>query len=85
MSDLTARFEQAAADAQNLSSRPDNDDLLTMYALFKQGTQGDVSGKRPGFTNPVKRAKYDAWAKVSGTSSDDAKQQYIDLVTRLQG
>ena len=84
MSDLTAKFEAAADAVQNLSKRPGNDELLTLYALFKQGKEGDVSGKRPGFTNPVGRAKYDAWAKLKGTPQDDAKQRYIDTVDQLK-
>jgi acyl-CoA-binding protein len=85
MSDLDARFEQAAADAQTLSERPDNDTLLEMYALFKQGKEGDVSGKRPGMMAMVKRAKFDAWAKQKGTSKDAAKEAYIALVEKLKG
>ena len=84
MSDLKAEFEKAAASAQNLTKRPDNDTLLKMYSLFKQGSQGDVAGSRPGFTNPVGRAKYDAWAGLKGTSKDDAMQQYIDLIAKLK-
>ncbi|MEM6784104.1 MAG: acyl-CoA-binding protein [Bacteroidota bacterium] len=82
--DLNARFKDAAAAAQNLASRPDNDTLLRLYALYKQATSGDVSGKRPGFTNPVGRAKYDAWAALGGTDADAAKQDYVDLVGSLQ-
>lgn len=83
MSDLESRFEQAQVDVKGLSAKPSNDTLLKLYSLFKQGTQGDVSGKRPGFTNPVGRAKYDAWAEMKGTSKDDAQQQYVDLVESL--
>ncbi len=83
MSDLQSQFEQAAEDVQSLSDKPSNDTLLKLYSLYKQGTQGDVSGKRPGFTNPVGRAKYDAWAELKGTSKDDAQQQYVDLVSSL--
>ncbi|MEM8559319.1 MAG: acyl-CoA-binding protein [Bacteroidota bacterium] len=82
--DLDARFQEAAAAAQDLPSRPDNDTLLRLYALYKQATAGDVSGKRPGFTNPVGRAKYDAWAALEGTDSEAAKQDYVDLVGGLQ-
>ncbi len=85
MSDLDARFEQAAEDVKDLSSRPSNDDLLELYALFKQGTDGDVSGKRPGMTDFKGRAKYDAWKKKSGMSADKAKEAYIALVGRLVG
>ena len=83
MSDLTTLFTKAADDVQNLSESPDNDVLLKLYALYKQGTNGDASGKRPGFTSPVKRAKFDAWAGLKGQSQDDAKQSYVDLVTSL--
>jgi diazepam-binding inhibitor (GABA receptor modulating acyl-CoA-binding protein) len=58
--------------------------LLQLYALYKQGSEGDVEGKRPGFTDMVGRAKYDAWAAVKGTDSEDAMQQYIDLVKSLK-
>ncbi len=82
--DLDARFDQAAEDAKSLSSRPDNDTMLKMYALFKQGNSGDVSGKRPGMLAAVKRAKFDAWAKEKGTSKDAAKEAYIALVEELK-
>lgn len=84
MSDLTARFDQAMADSKNLTERPDNMTLLRIYALFKQGSAGDVEGKRPGFTDMVGRAKYDAWAAVKGQSHDEAMQGYIDLIESLQ-
>lgn len=83
MSDLDQSFETAQADVKKLTSRPSNDDLLSLYALFKQGSKGDADGKRPGRLDMVNRAKYDAWAKLSGTSSDAAKQSYIDLVAKL--
>ena len=84
MSDLQTQFEQAAQEAQQLPEKPDNQTLLKLYAYYKQATQGNVSGRRPGFTDPVGRAKYDAWAKVKGTSKDAAMQAYIDLVARLK-
>ena len=83
MSDLKARFEQAAKDVQTLSERPDNDTLLRLYALYKQGSEGDVSGPKPGFFDFVGTAKYEAWAKLKGTGSDDAMQKYVDLVKKL--
>jgi acyl-CoA-binding protein len=58
--------------------------LLKIYSLYKQATEGDVEGKRPGFTDMVGRAKYDAWAAVKGTSTDDAMQQYVDLIESLK-
>ena len=85
MSDLTARFEQATKDIQALSERPDNETLLRLYALYKQGSEGDVSGAKPGFFDFVGTAKYEAWAKLKGTPSDEAMQKYIDLVGKLTG
>ena len=85
MSDLDAACQQAQVDVKTLTSKPSNDDLLRLYSLFKQGTKGDVDGKRPGRLDMVNRAKYDAWAKLEGTSQDSAKQSYIDLVTGLLG
>ena len=83
MSDLKASFEKAAKDVQGLSERPDNDTLLRLYALYKQGSDGDVSGDKPGFFDFVGTAKYEAWARLKGTTPDDAKQQYVDLVKKL--
>ena len=82
---LQARFEQAMADSKNLPERPDNMTLLKIYALFKQASSGDVDGNRPGFTDMVGRAKYDAWGTLKGTSKEAAMQQYIDLIDELKG
>jgi len=81
---LQEQFEQAQADSKNLAERPDNLTLLKIYALFKQASAGDVSGERPGMTDFVGRAKYDAWAGLKGTSQDQAKQLYIDLIEELK-
>ena len=83
MSDLSASFEAAVAHSKNLSERPDNVTLLKMYALYKQASAGDNAEKKPGFTEVVERAKWDAWNKLKGTAADAAKQQYIDLVAEL--
>jgi len=85
MTEINSRFEQAALAAKSLPSRPDNDTLLQLYALYKQGSSGDVSGDKPGFFDFVALAKYEAWDRFKGLSQDDAKQQYIDLVTKLGG
>lgn len=82
--DLHTRFQQAAAAAQNLASRPDNDTLLQLYALYKQATAGDATGKRPGLFDVVGRAKFDAWAGMKGLGKDTAMEQYVDLVEKLQ-
>ena len=83
MSDLQNRFEQAAKDIQSLAERPDNDTLLRLYALYKQGSEGDVSGAKPGFFDFVGTAKYEAWAKLKGTAPEDAQKKYVDLVKKL--
>jgi len=83
-SDLQSRFEQAAASAKDLASRPDNDTLLQLYALYKQATSGDATGKRPGIFDVIGRAKFDAWAGHIGLGKEAAMQQYIDLVAKLQ-
>jgi len=79
----SAEFEQAVEAVQGLSTDPGNEVKLRLYGLFKQVTQGDVSGSRPGMMNPVGRAKYDAWAKLSGTSSEAAEEQYVAIVRDL--
>ncbi len=84
MSDLQAQFETAAQEAQALPEKPSNENLLLLYSYYKQAISGDVDGKRPGFTNMVGRAKYDAWANLKGTSQDDAMQAYVDLVAQLK-
>ncbi|MDX1668721.1 MAG: acyl-CoA-binding protein [Limnobacter sp.] len=84
MSDLKARFEQAVSESKSLPERPDNQTLLKIYALFKQASEGDNTGKRPGFTDIVGRAKFDAWKKLEGTSPDQAMQNYIDLIESLK-
>jgi acyl-CoA-binding protein len=83
MSDLNTRFEKASEDVKKLAERPDNDTLLKLYALYKQGSEGDVSGPKPGFFDFVGTAKYEAWAKLKGTKGEDAQQKYIDLVKKL--
>ena len=84
MADLKKQFEQAVADSKSLPEKPDNMTLLKIYALFKQATAGDVDGKRPGFTDMVGRAKWDAWSLAKGKSSDEAMQEYIDLIESLK-
>jgi diazepam-binding inhibitor (GABA receptor modulator, acyl-CoA-binding protein) len=83
MSDLNTAFEAAVAQSKNLSERPDNNTLLTIYALYKQASLGDNTEKKPGFGDMVGRAKWDAWAKLKGTAADDAKQRYMDLIESL--
>lgn len=84
MADLTQAFEKAVADSKTLAERPDNMTLLKIYALFKQASVGDVEGKRPGFTDMVGRAKWDAWKALEGTGKDDAMRQYVDLIESLK-
>ena len=83
MSDLKAKFEAAVADSKSLSERPDNATLLKIYALYKQASVGDNTDKKPGFSDLVGRAKWEAWNGFKGTSSQDAMQQYVDLIESL--
>jgi diazepam-binding inhibitor (GABA receptor modulator, acyl-CoA-binding protein) len=83
VTDLKAIFEAAVADSKTLSDRPDNATLLRIYALYKQGSLGDNTDKKPGFSDMVGRAKWDAWSALKGTLQADAQQQYIDLVGSL--
>ena len=83
MSDLKKRFEKATKDVTKAKTDPGNDLKLRLYANFKQATESDVAGDKPGFTDFVGRAKYDAWAKLKGMSTDDAMTAYIKLVERV--
>ena len=85
MSDMKKKFEKAAEEVKELKERPGNDDMLSLYALFKQASKGDVSGDRPGMFDLVGKAKYDAWAEIKGTSKDDAMKKYVALVEKLKG
>jgi acyl-CoA-binding protein len=81
---LKDQFEAAVAASKQLPERPDNMTLLKIYALYKQASSGDVEEKRPGFTDMVGRAKWDAWNELKGSSSEEAMQQYIDLIESLK-
>jgi acyl-CoA-binding protein len=85
MNDEIAEFEKAAAAAKQLPERPDDATMLKLYALYKQGSTGDVQGPRPGFFDFVGAAKYEAWEKLKGTGQNDARSQYIELVRKLGG
>jgi acyl-CoA-binding protein len=84
MSDIDKKFERAAKDAQNLKKRPADEDMLRLYALYKQASSGDVSGERPGAFDFVGRAKFDAWSRLKGTDRNKARQSYVELVERLK-
>ena len=86
MSELKTKFEEAVNYIQTAEGdfKPSNEMKLEFYALYKQATEGDVSGKRPGMMDFVGRAKYDAWEKLKGMSNDDAMQQYIDKLESLK-
>ena len=77
-------FHAAAAYANTLVSDPGTETKLRLYALYKQATVGDNSEKKPSFSDMVGRAKWDAWNELKGTSSDEAMQQYIDLIESLK-
>jgi len=84
MADLKTRFETAVAESKQLPEKPGNMTLLKIYALYKQATAGDVEGKRPGFSDMVGRAKWDAWNEAKGQSSEEAMLAYIDLIESLK-
>lgn len=84
MSDVNTQFAQAQQDVQQLPERPGNLTLLRLYALFKQATEGDVQGDKPGFTDIVGKYKYEAWAALQGTAQKTAMQQYVELVESLK-
>ena len=84
MADLNKQFEQAVADSKSLPEKPDNMTLLKLYALYKQANAGDVDGKRPGFSDMVGRAKWDAWNEIKGTTTDAAMGEYVELIESLK-
>ena len=84
MATLKASFDAAVAASKQLPDKPDNMTMLKLYALYKQSPAGDVDGTRPGFTDMVGRAKYDAWNTVKGKGKDEAMQDYVDLVESLK-
>lgn len=82
--ELKSRFEQASVDIKALKQRPSDNDMLALYALYKQATEGDAKGAKPGFFDFVARAKFEAWEALQGTGSEAAMQQYIDKVRALR-
>ena len=84
MPEIDQEFEAAAERSEQLPEKPSNDQLLELYALYKQATEGDVTGERPGFTDFRGRAKYDAWAELEGLDQEEAMRKYVDLVDRLE-
>ncbi len=83
MSDLQKQFEAAAAVVLKAKKDPGNDLKLRLYAHYKQATDGDVAGEKPGFADFVNRAKYEAWAKLKGTPREEAMKGYVKLVERV--
>ena len=81
---LTEDFQAAVAQSQQLTKRPDNDELLELYGLFKQSTDGDVSGERPGGFDFKAMAKFDAWAGKKGMAKEDAMSRYVNLMAMLR-
>ncbi len=84
--ELKEQFEKAAADSKNLPAKPDNETLLQLYSLYKQGTEGDINTEAP--TNPfdfVGKAKYEAWLSIKGKTNEAAMEEYVKLVEKLKG
>ncbi|MBS64220.1 acyl-CoA-binding protein [Salinisphaera sp.] len=88
MSDLESRFQEAVEKVRNAPEdggfKPSNDYKLKMYALYRQATDGDVQGKKPGMLNPIARYKWQAWADMKGKSSEEAMQEYIAEVDKVE-
>ncbi len=84
MADLKAAFDKAVADSKSLPEKPDTATLLQLYALYKQASSGDVDGKRPGFTDMIGRAKWDAWNEIKGKDPKAAMQEYVDLIESMK-
>merc|ERR1711893_409028 len=80
----SAEFTKAAEDVKNLKQSPANDELLTLYGLFKQATVGDCNTERPGMFDMKGKAKWDAWDSRKGMSTADAEQKYVDLSKQLK-
>ena len=83
MAGLENEFKRAQQKMNDLPQRPDNNTALRLYALYKQATEGDVHGERPGMMDIVRRAKFDAWDNLKGMTAEDAKRQYVDLAAQL--
>ena len=81
---LPEDFQAASARSKDFTKRPSNEELLEIYALFKQATEGDVSGERPGGFDFKAIAKFDAWTAKKGKSKDQAMQEYVDLIAGLE-
>lgn len=82
--DLIQQFEKAVADSKELSERPSNETLLQLYSLYKQASEGDVNGEAPNMFDFVAKAKYEAWSALKGKTQDEARQEYISLVSKLK-
>lgn len=80
----TQQFERAAERSKQFTKRPTNEELLQLYALYKQATEGDASGERPGGFDFKAIAKFDSWAELKGKSKEQAMQDYVALVDRLE-
>jgi diazepam-binding inhibitor (GABA receptor modulator, acyl-CoA-binding protein) len=81
---LQEDFNAAVAKSKDLTKRPSNEELLNLYALFKQATEGDVNEERPGGFDFKAIAKFDAWAEKNGLSKEDAMTQYVSLMKTLE-
>ncbi|MBC6489429.1 acyl-CoA-binding protein [Flavihumibacter stibioxidans] len=82
--DLLQAFEKAVVESKELSERPSNETLLQLYSLYKQATEGDVNGEAPNMFDFVAKAKYEAWSSLKGKTQDEAKQEYINLISKLK-
>jgi diazepam-binding inhibitor (GABA receptor modulating acyl-CoA-binding protein) len=79
----TKKFEEAVTRSKTFTKRPSNEELLQLYALYKQATEGDVSGERPGGFDFKGIAKFDSWEELKGKTKEQAMQDYVALVDKL--
>ncbi len=82
--ELKTSFNQSQEEVKSLTSRPSNEELLSLYAYYKQSVDGDIAGKRPGMMKIKDRAKFDAWSAIKGTSQENAMKEYISIVEKLK-
>ncbi len=85
MSTLQQNFESAQSRVKNnLTKRPNDDELLHLYGLFKQATIGDVNTEQPGMFAFKEKAKWNAWNEKKGMKKETAMQSYVDFVNTLE-
>ncbi|KAI4498980.1 hypothetical protein M0802_005846 [Mischocyttarus mexicanus] len=80
---LDEQFKEAEEAIKTLTKRPTDEELLEVYAYFKQATIGDCNIPKPGLFDVKGKAKWQYWNNKKGVSMDDAKRAYIERVNDL--